>query len=89
MAIAGDEVAAMFGDKDRPKGGNAMLQYALFSLVGKASGLLWVFYFASGLIKKSFKKAGNWLLKKLEKTTPIYCRKTVRHPIYISKYHKR
>jgi len=55
----------MFGGKHRPKGGNAVLQHALFSLVGKVHALLCVFYFVSGLIekKKPFKKVGNWLLK--------------------------
>lgn len=61
--IHGDEVAAMFDDKDSPKGGNVMLQHALFSLVGKVSALLWLFYFVSGLVRKFFKKVDNWLLK--------------------------
>lgn len=55
----------MFGDKDRSKGDNAMLQHTFPTRENKVSALLWFFDFVSGLIKKTSKKVGNWLLKKL------------------------
>lgn len=39
MVAAGDEVADVFGDIDKPKGGNAIMQHALFPLAGKVTAL--------------------------------------------------
>lgn len=52
MAIGGDEVAAVFGAKDRSEEGNGLLQHSLFSLVGKVSALLWGFLFCLRSNKK-------------------------------------
>lgn len=45
----------MSGDKDRPKGDNAMLQHTFPSRENKVSALLW-FFFVSVLIKSLSKK---------------------------------
>lgn len=71
MVAAGDEVADVFGDKDKLKGGNAIMQHALFPLAGKVSALSVGFLSCLRSNKKSFKKGRQLATQKLQRAPPI------------------
>lgn len=68
MAIASDEVAAMFGDKDSPKGGNVATCLVFSGGESKCFTVTFLFCFRPS--KKIFQKSRQLATKKLEKVTP-------------------
>lgn len=88
MVAAGDEVADVFGDIDKPKGGNAIMQHALFPLAGKVTALSVSFLYCLRSNKKIIQKREAIGYSKITKGS-TFCRKTIRYPICTSKNYRK